>query len=491
MPIDRFNGEFVVKTRDQVRDEWLRDFKFRQTDADISPDSMVWLDASAAADAAMPLYYDVRLIANAIDINNAVGSQLDAIGEPIVGPRNPPTASQGYVFVVASVGGGQILAGALLRHRTRRTEYQALVTGVYTNGSRLSVQSLATGLDSDLEEGDVLEFENPPVGIGALATVDEDGITGGGPEEDDPTYRDRIKAARRDPPAAANWAHYVSEVERVPGISVEKAFAYPGIRGPGTVAIVFTMRPSSLGASRVPNGAQVAAVEAAVMANMPFDDGAEFGTLIEHDVAVALEVTWTSGSAGWVDTVPWPPAASPAVAIEGVASATQFEVNGSTAAAPVVGQTIALYDAVNRRFVAKRITDVVDNSGGFYDLETDAGSATSDTTFTPVVGQLVSPWSASLPDIVEPVLTYMGRQGPGEQIASLPDPNGRKQRFPQSPAYWPSVITSRLTDGVDDLPSVLSVSLVSPSTPYATTTGSLGVASYLHVLSDLAVYPES
>lgn len=490
MPIDRFSGAFVVKTRDQVRDEWLRDFKFRQPDADITEGSLVWLDASTAADATMPLYNDVRVISNAIDVDNANTEQLNRIGLAEIGPRRPASGSQGYVYVVASSGGGQIVEGTILRHTKTRAEYQALVTDTYANGSRLSVGSLSTGIASDLPAGTVLEFENPPIGIGALATVDEDGISGGGPEEDDPTYRQRIKDARRDPPAAANWAHYVAAIESVPGISVEKGFAIPAPRGAGTVALLFTMRPASLGASRIPNGAQIAAIEAAVMADMPFDDGAEFCALVEEGVAVELEVTWQTGAAGWVDVAPWPADGASTFVIDDATSPTFFAVSGS-GAAPVVGKTMALYDATNKRFVAKRITDVVDNGGGFYDLETDTTSVASDTSYLPLVGQLVSPWSASLPDIVTPVLTYFAKQGPGEQVNIPPDPNGRKIRFPQSPAFWPSVITSRLTDGVDDLPAVLNVGLLAPTTPLATTIGSLGVSSYLHVLSDLAVYPES
>lgn len=494
MALDRFDGRLTVKTRDEVRDEWRRDYKFRQPDADISQDSTVWLDASTAADASMPLYANVRMIAMSIDLDNATNDQLDKIGGEEIGERRGATASQGYVTVVASSGGGQILAGTVLKHRTTRERYQVLVTDVYTAAIPVPVESLTTGTATTLDAGAILEFENPPIGIGALATVGEDGLTGGGPAEDDDTYRERIRDARRFPAAAANWAHYVRAVEEVPGISIEKAWAYPAIRGPGTMGVVFTMRPVRPGASRIPNGAQVGAVEAAVMASMPGDDGGLFGTLFAQAVDVSIGVTWAPDAPGWVDAAPWPPAASPLVKVDdggGTATASSFVLSPlSSVVDPTVGKTIAFFDQDTKRFVAKRITAVSGSVGGPWTITTST-EAGSDASYIPQHLQRVMPWSTSLPDLVAPLLAYFDRQGPGEQVAILPDPGGRKRRAPESPAQWSSVITSRMTDGVDDLDVVLSVSTAEPSIPMVTTTGSPGAWSYLHTLADFGVYPES
>lgn len=493
MPVDRFSGKFVVKSREQIRNEYLVDVKFRQPDADVSKNSLWWVKASTVADALMPLYFDAKKTASVVDIDNAVGAELDIAGEADGLPRLDETTAQGYVEATASVGGGTVIQGQRLRHLQTRALYQVLVTQSVSDGGLFAIASLATGAEVNLQAGAVLEFESPPVGLGALVTVTSTGIVGGGPEESDGSYLARIKDARANPAAAANWAHYAKTVESVGTVNVEKAFVTPAIAGPGTVGIVFTTKPDAPGGSRLPNGAQIATVEASTVdgEGMPVDDGALFGSLADHDVAVVLRMEWAPGAPGWVDTSPWPPSASPAVRVGNsmAISATAFEVEASGAIdAPTAGKTIALWDNVAKKLVAKRITAVVVNFGNSWFIETDSSAPTSDAVFVPTYLQRVSPWADSGNDIAPLIIDYMDKQGPGEQIISLPDPNGRQRRHPISP--WPHVITGRALDEVFDLSSVSDVEVLEPALPFPTTVGTAGVLSYLHRLTDFALFSE-
>jgi len=495
MPVDKFAGKFVAKSRDTIRNEWLVDYKFRLPEADVSQGTQPWIDASAAADMAMPVYYDVKLIGSVVDIDNSVGEQLDAIGEADGLPRLPESTAQGYVSATASVGGGTVLQGAEIQYLATRAKYQALVTKSLTSTDLVfAIASISTGAGVNLPIGAVLQFTNPPVGLGSTVTVVGDGIQGGGPKEDDGTYLARIKSARANPAAAANWAHYAKAVESVITVNVEKAFVYPAVAGPGTVGVAFTVKPSTLGGARDPNGAQISVIEAKVMDDdgMPIDDGALFGSIAYHDVSVTLRIQWAGSAPGWVDSAPWPPSAAAVVTVSNAVAitATTFRVTRVGAViAPTVGKTIALWNKTTMSMVAKRIVGVVAFGVFSWDLTLDASSPTSDAVYVPANGQRVSPWADSANEISPLVLAYMAKQGPGEQRISLNDPNGREQRHPISPMSWPSVITNRMLDEIFALETIVSdVEVLLPILPFPTTIGATGTLSYLHRLSDLSMF---
>lgn len=114
---------------------------------------------------------------------------------------------------------------------------------------------------------------------------------------------------------------------------------------------------------------------------------------------------------------------------------------------------------------------------------------TSDTAFVPANGAMLSPWAASLPSLVEPVLTYFDAQGPGEMFASFSDPGWRKRRVPEpGPDSSPSKIENRMLDGLFEL--VSDVTIAAPTVPYATTVGTPPALAYLHRLTDLAIFPQ-
>lgn len=496
MPLDRFSGQFVVKARDQIRDEWLVDYKFRSPDADVSQNTDPWNIGSAAADMAMPLYYDVKKIGSVVDIDNATGIELDIAGNAEGVPRLPESTAQGYVQAVASVGGGAVLTGQELRYGPTRAKYQALVSKSLSGTDlTFAIASISTGTGVNLPAGAKLEFVNPPVGLSSTVTVIGDGIEGGGPAESDPSYLARIKENRANPAAAANWAHYLKKVESLVTVNVEKGFAFPAILGSGTIGIVFTTKPSAPGGSRIPNGAQIATVEAGLTDDdgMPVDDGQLVGTIGNHDVPIALRVEWDAEAPGWVDAAPWPPSSSPAITVSNAVTigATTFRVvaTGSTTT-PVAGKTIAVWDKVGKKMVAKRITAVtVVVANTTWDLTLDSSSPTSDAVYVPASGQRVSPWADSANDVAALVLAYVDRQGPGEQVVSLPDPNGRRRRHPIH--GWPSVITNRVLDEVLDLDTLVAdAEVLEPSLPFPTTVGSPGVIAYLHRLSDLSMFSE-
>src|SRR5690242_9972670 len=113
-PIDDLPGELTTTTRDKERDKWLRDYSFHDPSSDTSEGTQPWISASTMADAVMPLYHDVKVVADATDRTKIGGKFLTTQAEADGVFRIGAVGGSGYVKAVASVGGGTIQAGDVL-----------------------------------------------------------------------------------------------------------------------------------------------------------------------------------------------------------------------------------------------------------------------------------------------------------------------------------------------------------------------------------------
>jgi hypothetical protein len=229
---------------------------------------------------------------------------------------------------------------------------------------------------------------------------------------------------------------------------------------------------------------------------MPGDDQIFAGTITEQPVSVALRVTWANGAPTWVDTATWPAYyANPgqAILVSTATSALSFILsaqngNYSGIAQPSAGQTIGMYDKTAQTFRRKKILSVIGT--GPWTIAVDTTNASSDTGYTPIVGQRVCPWSESLNNLPAAVISYFDGLGPGEQVASFFDPGLRQRRSPVSPAFYPHQVSNRLLIPILSLASVQDSVISEPTLPYSTTVGVAGSLSYLLTLGFLAAFPQ-
>ena len=495
---DETPGEIAVKTRDQFRRDYTRDYSLRIPDADVGPGTQPDVDASTFADGAMILVNDAQVIGRGTNVRTSGGQWLKDIGEPEGIFARGPVGGSGAFTITASAGGGTILVGTELREKSSKLRFKTISpTALYFNGAQIEVTGIDVGPATNFKAGTVLQFQAQPPGIGQNATVvlqnDGTGISGGREADNDEQYRLLIEARRQNPPAAGNDAAYQRAIEKTPGVAVEKAHTYPAALGSGTTAFTFTLRPSKSGASRVPNAAQISAVEEYVIGQFPADDGLFASTLTAQPITVSLRVSWAPGALSWTDVTPWPAyiAGDKVVVDAAVTPApTTFRLTtATTTTTPQVGQTIAFYDPSVQIFQRKRIltvTVIVANKS--WTITVDTSNAASDTSYTPVVGQAPCPHSGSLDALVPALLGYMDRLGPGEQIAVFKDAGQRQRRHPPSPTSWPNEINNQLVGPLLALPAVKSVAALEPTDPFATTTGTPGVQSFLIELGNLCAF---
>lgn len=498
-----------VLTREEWRQRYLRSYKIRVPGADTREGTQPWIDASAIADQLVVLGLDAQRIALGQTLDGKTGQELDDFGADLEITRPQPTGAIGYALMGAATSStGTIpLYGDELLDVDSGMSYRFTGTGTYYAGDAFPIAGNSTGPGTNLEAGTLLRWSSPRAGCDPLATVqgqpDGTGLTGGRDVATDEEYRAVLREALSNPASAGNDAAYqqLAEDSIGHGVQVEKAFTYPGVFGPGTIAVAFVLKQSKTGGSRLPNSAQIAAVDGYIGERMPRDDSRFVCIVREQLRDIYLKIDWSGSASGWADLTPWPPyyastavAGSPGnVAISSVTDATHFVLQTANAdytgvAQPSAGQTIAVYDRDKGLFRRKKILTV--SGTGPWTIVCDTASAASDTGYTPAVGQPVCPWSDSLALLVQPVADYMGMMGPGEQFASFYDEGARQRRNPRPPKSWPSVLTNRIEVGVFALSAVADAALAEGDGE-ATNVGTPGTTSWLQQLEYLAAYPKS
>jgi len=503
---------FYTPTRDDVvadaKNSWtVRSLEADPTKAvDVGPGTFPGLVAEVLGDLAMPQYANQLTVAKSWLVKNTFGARLERLAIEKLGPedglRRPAIGATGYVEATKIIAGGaHIDTTVTLTDQVSGLRFRVLEEKDYLDGDPIPIIGVDTGPATNLAHGTVLQFDAQPLGVSLTATVLSQndgtgtlvGLTGGRDEETDVELQNRIIEANTNPPAAGNSAEVVYVAQKTAAVSVEKAFAYPAWMGPGSTCVAFTLRPDAT-ASRLPNSVQRGLVEADLRNSFPADWTITVATLFAQTVVVALGVTWLDKARGWVDGTPWPAyiPGDPVVVSAVTSSLALRATTGTTTTAPAVGQTIALYDLGAKAFRRKRIATVSTVvSGKSWDLTFTSALGASEV-YVPEVGALLSPWSTSLNRMPAKLLAYAGTFGPGEMFASLPDPGGRRRRWPYSPTSWPSVITNEgLVGAARASGAIEDVEVLAPSTPYTTTVGTPGVSVNLLKVSDLGLYPQT
>lgn len=494
----------VVKTRDEMRDLYLRSIKIRNPLASVAQDTQPWIDASVIADVLSPMSFNARTIGRSIPLSEVSEDRLDQrLAEYGLPPRFPVTGSQGAVVVSTSSTGATIPVGTEATDADSGLRFKCAATNLYHDGDDVPMSAIDTDTQTNLAPGKVLVWSQSIAGLFATCVVaqqtDGSGFSGGRGVESDDEVRARISAELANPAAAGNVSDYIKSVENSlgHGVSVQKCFAYAAVNGPGTIGIAFTMKPATVGGSRVPNPTQIGLVQAYTIGQMPGDDSYLPITLISQSTNVSFDVSWAPGTDGWADAAPWPAYSAltaGAVIVSGATNAVSFTLATDNSVysgviPPTTGMNIAFFDkSETGNFRQKRILSV--SGSGPWAITVDTTNGASDTTYTPVVGQRVCPWSNSLSTLIPGVVDYFGTLGPGEQFASvnLFDPGIRQRRQPFPPKYWPSTISNRITNELFDLQSVNDVEL-KDGLGAAPIIGVPGVNAYLIELGFISAFP--
>lgn len=508
MTVTQLPMPIPTTTRDGEIAKWKRSFSVRVPAADVGAGTQPDTDARVCADIVMPLYAAATINNNNTVLELARGTAQDQWAEREgVDPRREAVGASGSVTFAGSPGGSTLLADDEIKDDSGSgLRYRVITTALYLPGDAVPIVGKDTGPDTNLPAGTQLKWTSPRPGSSDFALVTEQsdgsGLTGGRDKENDDEFLIRIQQEKQNRAASGNDAEYQLEAEKTPDVAIQKAFTVPAATSAGTTCVMFTMRPQRSGGSRVPNAAQVSLVESHVTGEFPADDGAMFALLVDQNTDVVYEIDWASSATGWADLAPWParyyaaaPVSGPGtVRVSAASSATVFTVATANSVytgiqQPAAGQTIAFYDQANFTWRRKRILSFAGT--GPWVITCDTTNNASDVSYTPVVGQPLSPWSDSLPAILKGIWAYFDTLGPGEQVATFYDEGTRQRRQPPATESWNHTTTTRgLSDAVELAAEVADVGVLAGDevTPAV---GTPGVLSYVLLLRWVVVSPKT
>lgn len=489
-------SELVLYTTDQLRDLYLRDFSLRMPSASTARGTAPYIDAVTVSGVAPAMFKNAGIAAERALIASTFGDDLTKLAKDRQRPRLNGTGSFTTGKITTATTGANIPIGSLLKHKETGEPFQTTsATAVYFTGNTLGVKSVGIGRQTNVEG--TLIFQSPSAGLAPEFVLDSKAI-GGTDVEEDVDVQLRLQSLLDTPPADGNIGSYIDLCQSPShGIPVDDVLLYPSIVGAGSIGVTFTIRGTGL--SRIPTAPQLSVVETFLKANVPADDCIFMLAISPQAVSPGnipiLGIKFISGENGFIDQDQFPKYNVPVGAISWSINSTptptavQFGIkssNGSYSGSGIRnGQTIALWDSTNKKFVNKRILSFTGT--GPYTVTVDQSTNVSNTTYVPITDQYVSPWSDKLNDLAVSIVSYYDNITPGENTSFLPDPGLRMRRFPADGILHSYGITTRILDEIDDRTDIQNATVLAGLTS-APTVGTPGVNVFMLVLKDLAIY---
>lgn len=506
MPLpNSINQIYIPASAEEIRDAWLTDYRLMLIAAGVSnpavqPGSEAYIRATATANCILGLFANIEISAEDTSELTATGTALDAIREAL-----------GLVDVGAAPAGGNVTVGVVGASPVLfadGTEFvlpnglRGAVSGsqVKSNGESVAVLMVDTGEASNAVAGTKIRWVSPPLNVLAEAEVGIDGLTGGTDPEGDDRKRERILNRRRYLPAGGNWAHLVELAEGSTG-SVQKAFVYPALGGPGSAKVVVTkaanLDSATWDLSRELGATSIAQhVEPAIFGEAPQPSEIVVQSAQELNTGVALSLTLPAQnspggkSIGWVNSAPFPALVvgdGGNVTITNItADKKTVTIDAQTTTAPVANETkISWWCSDTGKVVTSNVVTSSGSSGAWVLVLTDPLVSGA---FGAAVGDYISPAAHNLQAYADSWCSEMNKLGPGENTADqsrLP----RARRHPYSETGWSAELTAKQITNLMNAHSEISdaeYALITPSS--VTVPGSIDQAPYVRRLTHFAIY---
>lgn len=328
--------------------------------------------------------------------------------------------------------------------------FSVVTGGIYNDGDTIQVQGIDTGDATNHAAGDVLRWVSAPPFASDIAEVAAGGLVNGVDAESEEAGRARLIERLTSPPASGNWSHVTTTTEEAHP-SVQKAFCYPAVQGPGTFHSAAVAEPTATSKSRVVSSTTISTVVSPyVQGKYPEHAYSIITSVVDVDTYLSIGLTLPEAPSasipgpggGWLNGSPWPVPnpMSNACALTAVASSTEFTLNAETA--PVAGvSAISWLSSIDWKLYSAK---VVSFTG------TNPYTVTLDVPFTGiVVGDYVWPSFETQEEVVAAVLEAYSLMGPGEKTDNASS-LVRGFRHPRTAESWPSTLGAHLLRAVSN-----------------------------------------
>lgn len=487
---------FVIKTPEQIRDDYIRTIKeglinLGIPNPNVSEGTLDYMRGTALGEFGGLLYQMIQIKADAQMPDSAQGEDLLRIGKLYGLNLRGAGGSSGPIVLDATIAvpiaiptGAQLVDPAGL-------SYKVSIGGSYSDGDDITIEAIDTGSNTNLAEGVTLKWVSPPPFVNSTALIGEGGLTGGVDAETYEGLRTRILEKIRNPPGGGNFSQLNQAAENAT-VAVQKSFAYPACNGPATVHIAVVTAPTETNKERdLDNTVLSTKVRPTVQAEVPEYFELVVTTVQNQEVDVALGLTIPTAiiasppglGGGWIDAELWPTyEVDGRVRVTSVAGNSSFTVNVDTL--PIVGSHICWISPINwKLYRAKVIT---------FTTVLPSITVTIDNPFTGItVGSYIFPDAENMEGYYATLLDAFANLGPGQktnQSGLLP----RALRRPLTIESWPSDLNakflSQMTDTHEeiDFTNYTYTSITSPNLPALITDG-----PFILIPRNLGFYPIS
>lgn len=401
--------------------------------------------------------------------------------------RSKGSGAAGDVTVTCT-GSVTFAAGAELRGDKNGKVYRVVATTTVSNGGAVGVVGKDIGKATDLAAGQLLTWTSPPGGSAPTCIVGIVGLINGQEADNDARLRARLLKRLQAPPGAGNWAQVRQWAEDA-SASVQDAYVYCAVHGPGTTHVVVTIEGTAAnGYNRIAPDALVTVVNSAVTKEYPQPADVVVSAAQWQNATLAVRlvlpqpIAGSGPGGGWLDATQWPPAlATNGVAVTAVITSSIFTVNATTA--PAIGKHVAFWDSVAFVFRHAIIASYTGSSGAYV--------LTLDRALTSIlVGAFVSPDAERIDDYARVLCEKMATLGPGQRTT----PSRARRRpyvSPDKPSEVSTVLLARLQDAHVEMTSAVFVGVngsafAYPVAPNAANT--LDQKPYLHKTYQIGLY---
>lgn len=523
-------ADLVVLNRDQIMENYLRDFRSGVPDANTATNSDPWVRAKAIADVVLPIYSNALVIAKDVFPATASETALGRFGSTYGVPKLGEINASGTGVSTSNVP--IIIAdGSELTNPSTGVGYRTLgatVIGVGLSATTYVV-ALDPGVSGDADPGTILNYTNPPPGVSPIFTVES--VAGGDSAWSNARWAKEILRRMRQAPRGGNIAHFIEIALTIPGI--EQAFVYPALRGRGTMDLCITTSAAS--GSRVAGTATINRYFGALQGGAK-SQGGGFIPGIPEDVlsntqvhaAVAqptnLLIGFSASAANPFGA--WPPKGvgfsvpgdpTSWYKVTAAVSLVSFTVGlpaAGTAVGPTAGKIIgAFFPSVG--FCKATILSVT--GAGAWTVTTSSWVG-SDNVAVPTelaaafVGTVFVPWCSQLSLLAGAPVTgslalsgavpdFFAGLGPGEMTALTVSDTTRRRRWPRTTdtdpltgtVEWPTNITARAQaaaiDATDAADLTLTTSAGVVTTPAVPSSAYIGTPPSILTVGTITVIP--
>jgi len=497
--------EFVVKTREQIRDDYTRTIKAGLVDIgipnpNVSEGTLDYLRGDALGAFGEDIGNQVEIKANAA-LPDSAGkndpAELQRLSKIVGLDLRPAGPSLGGIVIetsalvpVAVPSGAQLINNAGLT-------FETTAPGPYSDGDTVPCRSIDTGDSTNLEAGETLRWVSAPPFVLQTATVAVGGFTGGVNDENIEGLRERLLSYYKSAPGGGNWGQ-VAQVAENSSTFVQRAYIYPAVYGGNTMHVAVTRAPTETNKGRELDATIVTQVVGpAVLAAFPTFADITVTSVDDYpsDVVVALALPTSKKASppgpggGWLDGNPWPtPLGSATFApITAVVNSTDFTVE--SALIPVVGQHVVYISPVDFYVYRGIIQTVATASPNNYRITVDVPFLSERATSTSIaIGDWLFPDAERMDVYLATLLATFASLGPNEKTTSpglLPRAARKPSTLYDSPsALGPFALRKLILSGEE----VLDASyLTAPST--APVADGYQVPPKILTPEQIAIYP--